>query len=74
MKFPEALYMKNTVNEHCFPLVTHTAYFDTRFGRYRLLKSVKLGYDAELFWIDWTLKMKSWVCGPKMGELGNSCL
>jgi hypothetical protein len=45
MTSPEILYMKNTVNEHSFPLVTHTFYFDTRFGRYGLLKS---GYGAEL--------------------------
>jgi hypothetical protein len=39
------LYTKNTVNEHSFMLVTHTAYSDTRFSRYELLKS---GYGAEL--------------------------
>jgi hypothetical protein len=30
--------------ELSFPLVTRTTYFDTQFGRYRLLKS---GYGAE---------------------------
>jgi hypothetical protein len=35
----ETLYMKNSVNELIFPLVTHTAYFDRRFGRYKFLKS-----------------------------------
>jgi hypothetical protein len=35
----ETLYTKNADNEHSFPLVTHMAYFDTRFGRYGLLKS-----------------------------------
>jgi hypothetical protein len=28
------LYKKNAINELSFPLVTHTAYFDARFGRY----------------------------------------
>jgi hypothetical protein len=37
--------MKDAVNGHNFPLVPHTAYFDTWFGRYRFLKS---GYGAEL--------------------------
>jgi hypothetical protein len=40
MTSPEILYTKNTVNEHSFPLVTHTAYFNTRFGCYGHLKSV----------------------------------
>jgi hypothetical protein len=31
--------MKNVANEHSFTLITHMAYFDTRFGRYELLKS-----------------------------------
>jgi hypothetical protein len=47
MTSPETLYTKNTVNELSFPLVTHTAYFDTWFGCYGFLK---LGYGAELFW------------------------
>jgi hypothetical protein len=38
MTSPETLYMKNTINERIFPLVTHTAYFDTRFHPYGLLK------------------------------------
>jgi hypothetical protein len=37
--------MKTAVNELSFPLVTHTAYSDTRFGRYGFLKS---SYGAEL--------------------------
>jgi hypothetical protein len=43
MTSPETLYMKHAVNEHSFPLVDHMAYFDTRFGCNRLLKS---GYSA----------------------------
>jgi hypothetical protein len=35
----ETLFTKNNINEHRFPLVTHTAYFDTWFSRYGLLKS-----------------------------------
>jgi hypothetical protein len=48
----KTLYMKNIVNEHSFPLVTHMTYFDIQFGSYGFLKS---GYDAKLFWTDWTL-------------------
>jgi hypothetical protein len=39
MTSPETLYTKNSVNEHSFVPVTHTAYFDTRFGRYGFLKT-----------------------------------
>jgi hypothetical protein len=42
----ETLYTKNAVNELSFLLITHTDYFDTRFGCYGFLK---LGYGAELF-------------------------
>jgi hypothetical protein len=47
MTFPETLYTKNAVNEHSFMLVTHTTYFDTRFGRYGFMKTEQ---GAELFW------------------------
>jgi hypothetical protein len=40
MTSPDTLYMKNAVNKYRFPLVTHMAYFDTRFGCYGHLKSV----------------------------------
>jgi hypothetical protein len=36
--------MKNVINELSFLLVTHTTYFNTRFGRYGILKS---GYHAD---------------------------
>jgi hypothetical protein len=36
--------MKNAINELIFLVVTHTAYFDTRFGSYGFFKS---GYGAE---------------------------
>jgi hypothetical protein len=36
---PKSLYMKNAVNELSFPLITHTAYFDIRFGSYGFLNS-----------------------------------
>jgi hypothetical protein len=49
----ETLYIKNAVNEHSFTPVTHTAYSNTRFGRYGFLK---LGYGAEVFWTAWTLE------------------
>jgi hypothetical protein len=49
----ETLYTKNAVNKYSFPLVTHTAYFDTRFGCYLFLKT---GQGAELFWTAWTLE------------------
>jgi hypothetical protein len=34
MTSPETLHMKDAINEHSFPLDTHTAYFNTQFGRY----------------------------------------
>jgi hypothetical protein len=34
----DTLYAKKVINKHSFPLVTHMAYFDTRFSRYGLLK------------------------------------
>jgi hypothetical protein len=40
---PETLYTKNVINKLRFLLVTHSTYFDTRFGCYRFLKS---GYRA----------------------------
>jgi hypothetical protein len=45
MTSPETLHMKDAINEHSFPLDTHTAYFNTQFGRYGFLKS---HYSAEL--------------------------
>jgi hypothetical protein len=53
MTSPEALYTKNAINKHGFPLVTHTVYFDTRFGRYGFLN---LGFSVELFLSAWTLE------------------
>jgi hypothetical protein len=44
MTSPETLYIKNIANKLNFPLVTHMTCFDTRFGRYRFLKS---GYSAD---------------------------
>jgi hypothetical protein len=44
MTSPETLYAKNSANELIFPLVTHMAYFDTRFGHYGFLNS---GYGAD---------------------------
>jgi hypothetical protein len=35
MTSPESLHMKDIIHEHSFLLITHTAYFDTRFGHYR---------------------------------------
>jgi hypothetical protein len=35
----ETLHMKNAIMNTAFLLVTHTAYFDTWFDRYGLLKS-----------------------------------
>jgi hypothetical protein len=39
MTSPETLHTKIAVNELSFPLVTHMAHSDTRFGSYGLLKS-----------------------------------
>jgi hypothetical protein len=35
---PETLYTKNVIDELRFLLVTHTTYFDIRFGCYEFLK------------------------------------
>jgi hypothetical protein len=66
MTSPKTLYTKNAINEHSFMLVTHTAYFDTRFDRYELLKS---GYGAKLFWTAWTLERNPSFRGPKQVNL-----
>jgi hypothetical protein len=67
MTSPETLYMKNTVNELSFLLVTHTDYFNIRFGCYGFLK---LGYGAELFGTAWTLERNLSFKGPKMSQSG----
>jgi hypothetical protein len=53
MTSPETLHAKIAVNKLSFPLVTYTAYFDTQFGSYGLLKGEN---GAELFWTAWTLE------------------
>jgi hypothetical protein len=62
MTSPEILYTKNAINELSFTSVTHTAYSDSRFCRYSLLKS---GYSFELFWTAWTLEQNQSFKGPK---------
>jgi hypothetical protein len=39
MTFPETLNTKVADNDLSFPLVTHMAYSDARFGNYGILKS-----------------------------------
>jgi hypothetical protein len=46
MTFPETLNNKVADSELSFPLVTHMAFFDARFGSYGILKS---GRGAENF-------------------------
>jgi hypothetical protein len=46
MTFPETLNTKVADNNLSFPLVTHMAYSDARFGSYEILKS---GQGAENF-------------------------
>jgi hypothetical protein len=46
MTFPETLNTKVANKELSFPLVTHMAYSDARFGNYEILKS---GRGAEHF-------------------------
>jgi hypothetical protein len=46
MTFPETLNTKVADKEYIFPLVTHMAYSDPRFGSYGILKS---GRGAENF-------------------------
>jgi hypothetical protein len=67
MTSPENWYMKNAMNELSFLLITHTDYFDIRFGCYKFLK---LGYGAELFWTAWTLERNPSFKGLKMSESG----
>jgi hypothetical protein len=71
MTSPETLYTKNVVNELSFLLITHTDYFDTRFGCYEFLN---LGYDAELFWTAWTLERNPSFKGSKMSESGRGLI
>jgi hypothetical protein len=71
MTTPETLYTKNAVNELSFLLVTHTDYFDIRFGCYGFLN---LGYGAELFWTAWTLEQNPSFKGPKMSESGRGLI
>jgi hypothetical protein len=71
MTSQETLYTKNAANDHSFPLVTHTAYFNTWFGRYGFLKS---GYGAELFWTAWTLEWNPSFMGPRCVKLDEPCL
>jgi hypothetical protein len=58
MTSPETWYKRNTVKEHNFLLVTHMTYFDTRFGRYWLLKS---GYDADQILDRLDIELKSQI-------------
>jgi hypothetical protein len=46
MTFPETLNTKVSDSELSFPLVTHMAFSDARFGSYRILK---LGWGAKNF-------------------------
>jgi hypothetical protein len=45
MASPKTFYTKDVVNELSFLLVTHTTYFDIRFGRYKFWKS---GFNTDL--------------------------
>jgi hypothetical protein len=49
MTFPETLNTKVADNDLSFPLVTHMAFFDARFGSYGILKS---GWVLKTFWTD----------------------
>jgi hypothetical protein len=67
----ETLHTKNAVNELNFLLVTHTTYFNIRFGSYGFLKS---GYAAELFCTDWTLERNPSFRGAKWVKLGEASI
>jgi hypothetical protein len=62
MTSSETLYTKNVVNELSFPLVTHMTCFDTRFGRYRFLKS---GYSADHILDRLGIQVLDQVFGPQ---------
>jgi hypothetical protein len=53
---------ENAINELRFLLVTHTAYFDTRFGRYGPLK---LGYGADQVLDRLDMQVMHQVFGPQ---------
>jgi hypothetical protein len=62
MTSPKTLYTKNTINELSFSPVTHTSYFDTRFGRYGFLKS---GYGADQILDRLIIQVIDQVLGPQ---------
>jgi hypothetical protein len=49
MTFPETLNTKVADNELSFPLVTHVAYSDARFGSYGILNQDEV---LKTFWTD----------------------
>jgi hypothetical protein len=62
----ETLYTKNADNKLSFPLVNHIAYFNTRFGRYGLLKS---GYGADQVLDRLGIQVIGQALGPKEAQL-----
>jgi hypothetical protein len=65
MTSPETLHMKNPVDELRFPLVTHTAYYDTRLGSYGLLNSI---YGADQILNRLGIKVTDQVLGREKHE------
>jgi hypothetical protein len=61
----ETFYTKNAINELRFPLVTHMAYFNTRFGRYGILKT---GYSADQILDRLDIQVIDQVFGPQEGQ------
>jgi hypothetical protein len=50
MTFPQTLNTKVADSELSFPLVTHMAFSDARFGSYGILNSA--GWVLKTFWTD----------------------
>jgi hypothetical protein len=62
MTSPETWYMKNVFHELRFLVVTHTTYFDIRFGRYRFLNS---GFSARQILDRLGIQVLGQVFGPQ---------
>jgi hypothetical protein len=63
MTFLETLNTKVADNDLSFPLVTHMAFSDARFGSYGILNSVRV---LKTFWTDCADRRTIRFLGPKM--------
>jgi hypothetical protein len=61
----ETSSMKIVANKLSFLLVTHTTYFDIRFGRYEILKTCS---SSSRFWTHWVYRHLIRLLGHNEGE------